>query len=336
MRHDCGRYEGAAMRILLSILLVLLFLPDWSGEPRLPLLPDHATIRVEQVALVGRDPARVTLGGLTYLGGVELHGPRPAFGGFSAMMVEGERFTLLTDGGNIVSFAMGGDWTPRAVRFAALPAGPGRGWHKRERDSESLTRDPATGQLWVGFERANEIWRYAPGFSAAQAHSAPPAMAKWSSNGGTEAMGRLRDGRFVVLAEDRRGSAKGTVRGLAFNGDPVKAPRRGFTFSYRPPRGFKPTDMAELPDGRIAILNRRFAVSSAFTAALTLVPRAAIRPGAVVTGREIARFEAPVRHDNFEALAVVREGRDTILWIASDDNQWPVQRSLLLKFRLDM
>lgn len=323
------------MRILLSILLILLFVPQWSGEARLPLLPRTATIQAAQVVLEPGNPQRTQLGGLTFLGGVALAGEGAAFGGFSAMAVDGHRFTLLSDGGNIVSFTMGADWTPRAVRFAELPAGPGKGWRKQDRDSESLTTDAATGRIWVGFERANAIWRYERGFARAQAHATPPALANWPSNGGAEAMVRLRDGRFVVLAEGRKGDAAGTVRGIMFSGDPVIAPRRGFAFSYRPPRGFKPTDMAELPDGRIAILNRRFALPLSFTATLTVVPRKAIRRGAIVAGREVARFEGAVLHDNFEALAAVREGRDTILWIASDNNQLFLQRSLLLKFRLD-
>lgn len=323
------------MRVMLSILLILVFVPDWSGEARLALLPRDATVQATQVGLVPGNPQRTRLGGLTFLGGVGLEGEGAAFGGFSAMMVDRDRFTLLSDGGNIVSFTMGADWIPRAARFAELPAGPGIGWRKEDRDSESLTRDPATGRIWVGFERANAIWRYDRGFVRAQARATPPALASWSSNGGAEAMVRLRDGRFIVLAEDRKGEAAGTVRGIMFSDDPAIAPRRGFAFSYRPPRGFKPTDMAELPDGRIAILNRRFALPLSFTATVTLIPRKAIRRGAVVTGREIARFAGPVLHDNFEALAAVREGQDTILWIASDDNQLFLQRSLLLKFRLN-
>jgi hypothetical protein len=43
-----------------------------------------------------------------------------------------------------------------------------------------------------------------------------------------------------------------------------------------------------------------------------------------------------VQHDNFEALAIAREGDATILWIASDDNNAWWQQSLLLKFRLDL
>lgn len=323
------------MRILLSVLLLLLFLPSWSGDERLALLPEHAEMAAHPVALDWRDPGRTKLGGLTFLGGVYLTGPKPAFGGFSAMLVEGDRFTLLSDGGNIVGFRMGSDWHVREPRFAELPAGPGRGWHKSERDSESLTRDPATGQLWVGFERANEIWRYAPGFARAQAHAAPRAMAEWPENGGAESLVRLRDGGFIVLAESEEGDAKGTRRGLWFAGDPVLPGQRRFAFSYRPPKGFKPTDIAELPDGRLAVLNRKASLREGFTAVVATVERSAVRPWRIAEGREIARFAAPVVHDNFEALAVTREGRDTILWIASDDNQWRLQRSLLLKFRLE-
>lgn len=324
------------MRILLSVLLLLLFVPSWSGEERLPLLPAKAVMRAHPVALDWRDPARVKLGGLTFLGGVYLTGPKPAFGGFSAMTVEGDRFTLLSDGGNIVSFRMGRDWQVREPRFAELSSGPGRGWHKSERDSESLARDPATGQLWVGFERANQIWRYAPGFARVEAHAAPPVMAAWSDNGGPESMVRLRDGSFIVLAESEKGDAEGTRRGLWFAGDPADKRQRSFAFSYRPPQGFKPTDIAELPDGRLVVLNRKASLREGFTAVVAIVERSAVQPKRIAVGREIARFAAPVVHDNFEAVAVTREGRDTILWIASDDNQWRLQRSLLLKFRLDV
>lgn len=329
------------MRILLSVLLILLFVPSWSGDQRLALLPAKAEITAHPVHLDPLDPGRVKLGGLTFLGGVYLTGPAPAFGGFSAMTVDRDQFTLLSDGGGIVSFRMGADWRVREPRFANLPDGPGTGWRKDDRDSESLTRDPATGRFWIGFERANEIWRFAPGFARAEARAAPRAMADWPMNGGPESLVRLRDGGFIVLAEDhdaKRGGVEqpGVKVGLWFAGDPTQPKQRSFAFGYRPPRGFLPTDIAELPDGRLAILNRKASLREGFTAVLTIVDRAAVRPGRIVMGREVARFAAPVVHDNFEALAATREGDSTILWIASDDNQLFLQRSLLLKFRLDV
>ena len=45
-------------------------------------------------------------------------------------------------------------------------------------------------------------------------------------------------------------------------------------------------------------------------------------------------LRAPAAIDNMEALSVTRERGRTILWIASDDNFSPLQRTLLLKFAL--
>ena len=37
----------------------------------------------------------------------------------------------------------------------------------------------------------------------------------------------------------------------------------------------------------------------------------------------------------FEGLAITREHGQTIVWLVADDNLLPLQRSLLLKFRLN-
>lgn len=322
------------MRILLSVLLLLMFLPSYSGEARLALWPARIELTVTPVALDWRKPDRTRLGRLIFLGGVQLRSKVEGFGGFSALTVTGDRFFLLSDGGNYVRFRMGRDWRVRAVTSGALAVGPASGWRKEDRDSESVTIDRATGTAWVGFESSNQIWRYDPAFARGRG-VAPPAMARWPRSGGPEAMVRLRDGSFLVFAETARAKTPGTREALWFAGDPIAAPNRGFRFSYRTTRGYAPTDAAELPDGRIVLINRRASLSDGFTGAVTVVDRAAIRPGAVIEGREIARLAAPVLHDNFEGVAVVQEGRDTILWILSDDNQLFLQRTLLLKFKLN-
>ena len=322
------------MRILWSVLLLLVLLPSYSGEERLTLWPATFAIRTERVELDWREPARKQLGELTFLGGVRLTSPVHGFGSFSVMSVDRDRFTLLSDGGNFVRFRLNRDWRVSDVSSGALVQGPGTGWRKLDRDSESLAHDPATGSYWVGFEWHNQIWRYDSQFR--NGHGVrPAAMTRWTRSGGPETMVRLRDGSFVVLAESAWTRPSRARQGLWFAGDPIRARREGFRFVYHRPPGFAPTDAAELPDWRIVVLHRRASLKDGFTAVLTIVERGSIRPGAIVKGREIARFAAPVVHDNCEGLAVTQEGRDTILWIASDDNQLFFQRSLLLKFRLN-
>jgi hypothetical protein len=327
------------MRVALSVLLMLLFVPTFAGTERLALYLPDAPVSIAPVPLDSRAPTRRRLGGLTYLGGWVLSSWDPAFGGFSSMSIVGDRFFLLSDGGNYLKFRMTAQGGLADVHTGALPGGPGSGWDKADRDSESQVFDPATGRLWVGFEQYNAIYRYAPGLGAVEKSVRPRAMADWQADYGPESMARLHDGSFIVIAER---NPKATDSGqlpspaLHFTGDPTEAPSKGFRFRYVPPRGFSPTDAVELPDGRIALLNRRFRLRDRFTAVLTIIDGKAIRPGATLVGREVARFDGSVLHDNFEALAVTREGSATILWVASDDNQQWWERSLLLKFRLDM
>lgn len=325
------RYRAAA-----SLLLSLF--PGSAVQDIRPVLGAHAAVQAIPVALAPGDPGVRAVGRLAYLGGVRLTSPDPAFGGFSAMLVEGDRFTLLNDAGGGLRFRLGPGWEVREPRFFDLPGGPGIGFTKDERDSESMARDPATGRIWVAFEVENAIWRFDPALRRAEAQAMQAAMADWPSGGGPEAMMRQRDGRFVVLSETGRPAGMRHLRkAVRFAGDPAEPQRAPpVRFFYQPPAGFNPTDIAELPDGRSLVLNRRFGVPALFTAVVTLVDMRRVRSGSVVQGVEVARFEPPLLHDNFEALAVTQEGGDTIVWIASDDNGEWWEQSLLLKFRLEL
>jgi hypothetical protein len=323
------------VRAWLLLLSLTVIGPNWDGPGRLDLLDHQATISAKPVPLDPTNPANKRVGRLTYLGGVELSSRDAVFGGFSGMRLDGNRFTLISDGGGVVRFRLDPYGRLSDVRIAELPAGPGTGWEKADRDSESMTVDAATGDVLIGFERSNEIWRYDAAFSRAIRHSAPPAMALWEENGGPEAMVRLKNGRTIVIAESET-PPNGTGRlAVSFAGDPTAQPNRGFNFVYQPPAGFDPSDAALLPDGRILLLNRNFAAPVDFTTKLTIVDPRRIRPGATVIGEEIATIAAPLNRDNFEGLAVTQQGGDTIVWIISDNNQFLLERTLLMKFRLE-
>jgi hypothetical protein len=322
--------------ILLSFLTVCLLCPTYAGRERLPLLKKSGRISASPVMLDPSDPRRQRVGALTFLGGIALDSDDPAFGGFSSMVVRGDRFTLLSDGGNIVRFRMDGAFRLSAGQFGNLSGGPGKGWLKVDRDSESMTTD-GRGTYWVGFETFNQIWRYSPDIMGPGKSAAPPAMRTWPENLGAESLVRLHDGRFLTIGEYAHPRHHKELRvALVFSGDPIRRPDTGFAFSYRPPAGYDPSDATELPDGRIIVLNRGFKAPFNWSAVLTLIDPKAIRQGAVVAGREIARFAEPLTTDNYEALAITREDGATILWMASDDNQSILQRSLLMKFRLDI
>jgi hypothetical protein len=320
---------------LFSLCFILLL--SASGRDGRDVLGKVPRMAVERVQIDPRDLARKRVGALTYLGGIRLTSPDRAFGGFSSMQIKGDRFTLLSDGGTFIRFRMGDDWTPRALAFGDLPDGPGSGWLKSQRDSESMASDPVTGRIWVGFENFNAIWRYDDGLTRAERSVRPAEMRDWSTNGGPESMVRMADGRFVVISETSRPKGQRWGReALLFAGDPTLPGAKPVRFTYVPPaESYDPSDAVQLPDGRIIVLNRRFSVPGLFSAKLTLIDPREIRSRAVLRGTEIATLAAPLLHDNYEALAVTREGDDTILWIATDDNQQFWEWSLLLKFRVE-
>lgn len=315
------------VRMLFVIVAVLLVVPGYAGLPLLPLFGCDAALRI--IALP--EPAERVAGRLTWLAGARLESDDPVFGGFSALAVRGGRFTLLSDGGNFVQFAPG---RPAQARFGALPDGPRNGWEKRDRDSESLAVGP-DGRLWVGFESANEIWRYAPDFTRAERGVRPRAMRRWHGNGGAEAMVRLPDGRFVVFSEGSlwRGG-RGRIA-IVFAADPVVASGRGFAFHYLPAPGFAVSDAALLPDGDLVVLERAWRLPLRFQSRLTRVSVAALRPGALVRGAELGRIAPPWPAENYEGVAATREGAATILWLVSDNDQMRWRSSYLLKLRLD-
>jgi hypothetical protein len=291
--------------------------------------PAVSLIHLAPVPLDDAAPDSKRLGRLVFLGGWWLTSNDERFGGISALHVEAGQVLALSDAGWRIRFPLrNGSRTIRAD-VAMMEAGPGPADEKENRDSESLVVAGPT--LWVGYEQANAVWRYDLRTFAVSGSAEPAAMARWNANHGAEAMVRLADGRFLIFNEGKGGDSDA----LLFAGDPAKAGTPALRLRYRPPAGFRITDAALLPDGRIALLHRRVGLFEGFTARLTVARLPALAAGAVIEGEEAAAFEGGITRDNFEALSVGREGGRTILWLASDDNYNKLQRTLLLKFALE-
>jgi hypothetical protein len=304
----------------------------WPVDRPQPPRPPMTRMTAEPVPLDAGDPQRRRLGALTFLEGWRLSSRDVRFGGVSAMHVERGIVTALSDSGSIFRFPVPRRAGAMPLRIDRIPRGPGTGRRKSDRDAEAMA--VAGGRAWVAYENWNAVWRYRlPGWRF-EAAAAPAALDGLPFARGPEAMARLADGRFLVFGEGPD-AGDGTTPLLLFAGDPARAATRALRLRYRPPPGYRPTDAALLPDGRLLVLNRSFGVFSWWRAVLTIGNPRRLRAGAVLEGREIASFTGSVTVDNLEALSVTRESGRTILWIASDDNFNPLmQRTLLFKFAL--
>jgi hypothetical protein len=291
-----------------------------------------------------RDPSRVQFGALRYLGGVSLTSSFSGFGGLSALALDadGRRFVSLSDKGawftGEIVYRDGRVAGLRNVETAPLRGPDGRpitshGWF----DSESLTFDGDTA--YVGLERVNQILRF-PSFGGQGVEArgepvagAPPALRRLPYNKGLEALvfvprGRPLGGSLIAISE-RGLDAAGDISAFLVGGEQPGA------FSIRRRDDYDVSDACLLPDGDMLLLERKFSLVNGVGIRIRRLPLNAIAPGAVVDGAVLFEADLGNEIDNFEGIAVHRGAEDeVVVTLLSDDNFSPIQRTLLLQFRL--
>ncbi len=199
-------------------------------------------------------------------------------------------------------------------------------------DIEAVTGDRTTGLLWFAYEGRNLIERRTASLGEPVLVK-PEPMAQWGVNSGAEAMVRLADGRFLILAEGPNATFSPHHAALLFSCDPVLDPAVT-EFSFAPPSGYRPVDLAQLPDGRVLILVRKFipALPPRFETMLVVADPGDIVSDTVWSGRPVASFAPPIPSDNYEGMDVVaRPDGSTDIWLIADDNLATLQRTLLLR-----
>jgi hypothetical protein len=320
------------MRIPAALAAIVFLIVLGSHAPPVitpaPPPPAVSFVRFEKVD--APDAAQVkALGGLRWRGGWSIGSNDPRLGGISAMHVEAGDVSAFSDAGWLIRFPLPQGQAVEPARIVPLPGMAATADRKADRDVEAMA---VHGPLaWVILERRNVAIRYRRAGWRADSAAKPAAMDRWRANNGTEAMLRLPDGRFLVFSEGKRGLSDV----LMFLGDPATPGTRAVRMRYRPPEGYRITDAALTPDGRMLLLNRSLnLLKGGFTAKLSAAPIPEARQGALISAEVIGELNRPLS-DNMEALSVTREGGRTILWMASDDNYNSVQRTLLLSFSLE-
>lgn len=320
-------------RFLAIIPLAALAVITWARAERPPPPPPGLVVAVRPIAPRGNPAAH--LGAFRLQGVWQLASRSAGFGSYSTLLAMPDGTLLaFSDSGNFLHFS------PPGSRGEVLAGGDllsGYPTAKAGRDVESATRDSATGRVWLGLEGTNAVFRLAPDLRPLN-RVRPPAIARWGVNSGPEAMVRLADGRFVLLREAFAGWFESRRHdAVVFDGDPT-AGARSWHFVFEGPRGFSPTDMTQLPDGRLLILMRRliWPMPQRFAGRLVIADPRGIRPGRTLKARTVARIASSLPVDNFEGIAAVPtpDGRLTV-WIISDDNFSSFQRSLLWKLSVD-
>lgn len=322
-----------------NIALVLLILgvasTTWLRSERWLVVPND-TLRFTALKLPPRKILKAHLGAFELVGAWHMTLGSYKFGGYSALVpLPDGRLLAISDFGRFLAFTPPGG-RQRSALHGNLIRDPRN--DKRMVDSESATRDPRTGTIWLGLEFLNGFVRLGPNW-AEQGRSQPRSMASWGENSGPEAMIRLADGRFVALSEGAREWLWPRHHdGVVFAGDPVSQPGSGRQFTFDGPSAFDPVDMAQLPDGRVLVLMRTliWPLPERFAGRIAIGDPARIEAGGTWHVTEVARLASTLPVDNFEGMAVTpRADGKVIVWLISDDNQTRIQRTLLWKLVVD-
>ena len=336
--------RGSAFLAILALALI----PAAAQAPRVVNVDiQKIVIRSQAVeAFDPREPARTRFGALEFRGGLILESAHKDFGGLSGLriMAGGERFLSVTDKGNWLRgrIVYRGS-VPVAIADAemapilGLDGKPlrGRSWY----DAEALA--VADGVAYVGIERVNQVVRFDIAKEGLRARGrplvVPPGMKLLPHNQSIECLemapkGSPLAGTLISISE-RGLDTGGNLMGFLIGGSDLKG--GGGVFSLKRTDEFDVSDCAATPDGELLVLERRFSWARGLAIRIRSVPLAAIKPGALVDGRELIFADMGFQIDNMEGLSVHRDSSGAVvLTLISDDNFSPLQRTLLLQFTL--
>jgi hypothetical protein len=198
-------------------------------------------------------------------------------------------------------------------------------------DAEALA-DDGTGGLIVAVEGGPPLRRITLDDPASA--ELLPAAAQLSEagadvgNAGIEALASLPGNALLALSEGMF-AAPGQLAAWRIENDQVTPLR------YLVSDGFVPTGADRLDD-TIYVVERRFSLADGgFASRIVALDVEQLRRDGPLRPEPLATLAWPTVSDNFEGIAARRaaDGR-TLLYLLSDDNFLPLQRTLLLQFSL--
>lgn len=311
-------------------------------NPVLPLREASTPIAIsaQPLPLKLDDPAARRIGKLVWRGGLSLKSGSGNFGGWSDLHVtpDGKHLTSIADVGEWLTATMEYDRDGNLAGLGDGRIGPLHGLdgqtfaRKADADSEGMARLP-DGSWLVSFEQDHRIWRYPTLDGIPTRINDPPGIRKQPDNGGIETLTALADGTVIAISE-QYGETRGTRLGW------IGKPRPGghydwSKFAYAALRDFDPTSIVRLPDGSFAVLERAWDLIRGVRVRVMRFGAEQLAPGNTVHAEELAFLVTPYAVDNLEGIAATRGPKgETLIWLISDDNFNPLQRTLLLMFEL--
>ena len=258
--------------------------------------------------------------GVRYAGGLALYGA--SLHGLSDLKLDGDSAWAVSDFGSLIRFTLRHDASGRlvgadgATRRSLVDAEGLALRPKAHADSEGLALLD-DGRILVSFERDDRIWSYGVGGAFRPVAVTMPDVG-FSDNQGMEALATAPGGGWLVLGEAGGAWACDAASCRALPAAPTTGDG-----------DWRFTSADRDPAGGWFVLERFYRPPLAFGARV----RRMASDGAL--GPVLITLRPPASVDNFEGLAVRATPSGVRLYILSDDNAFPLERTLLMAFDID-
>ena len=291
-------------------------------------------LRSQYTPLSADDPSLRRVGALEHRGGLLLTSTDARFGGLSGLLVSpgGDSFVAISDRG----FWIEGGLVYENDVLAGVTGGTlrhllderGRCLQGDWADAEGLVRVPERGaEVLVSFERRARILRYDLDISPRRAVPVLPfdGLSAVEYNRGLEAIEFLADGSLLAITEASRNPA-GDVIGW------LREPGGDRAISLRLEKGWGVTSLARLAGGDLLTLERWFRPPADLRIRLRRLAASDLRAGEPLDAPVVAQFGRGHTMDNMEGLDIRHRGDRAFVYMLSDDNYNPLQRTILHMF----
>ncbi len=250
------------------------------------------------------------------------------FGGLSGVELsdDGQRLLAIGDRGIWVTADLERE-DGRLERVRTTGIGPllgvgGKPLGERETDAEGLAVD-AEGRAYVSFEGFHRVRRYDPVSGPATRIPGFPAMQRFRNNTGLESLAIDARDELYAIPEFVH-TPKGKAPVFRFRNGAWENP-----YDIQRRDGFYETDADFGPDGKLYLLERKFKWLGGFQ---TRLRRFTVSDDRILNEETLLTTQFGDL-DNMEGISVWRDSRgDTRVTLLSDDNFFPLQRTMLVEY----
>ncbi|MBX7147410.1 MAG: esterase-like activity of phytase family protein, partial [Alphaproteobacteria bacterium] len=204
--------------------------------------------------------------------------------------------------------------------------------HKWQGDAEAMTLS-TNKSIIIAFEGKNRLWRYQNGPTPFQNVGEDIPMPKnldgLSENHGIEAIAEYKTNYLIIMGEGNE-KKKDPIPGWYQDDD-----HQWQQISLKFDEDYTVSDLTSLNTDNLLLVERKLGWFG-WRIRFSLLSTKQLKPSATLDRNIISVLSLPFPTDNFEAIAAYpKTNNEFIIYLMSDDNRNPLQRTLFLQFSLN-